>query len=57
MASRLAGSNIPDLLVIGARFGRDVRMGFALLPHPNAPELGLNIGVCLQGDFHRGAGT
>ena len=24
------------------------------LPHPQAPELGLDVGVGFQGDFHRG---
>ena len=28
---------------------------FNSLPHPYAPELGLDVGVGLQGDFHRGA--
>ena len=30
-------------------------MDFALLPHPQAPELGLDVRVGFQGDFHRSA--
>ena len=30
-------------------------MDFALLPHPQAPELGLDVRVGFQGYFHRSA--
>ena len=53
----LPGMKGLDLLVIGsngARYRDNVWTHSTHLPHPHAPELGLDIGVGLKGHFHRG---